>query len=86
MAVWSRDRSSASAAFRLLLEILSPLWPLTFEAERRKMCPRVSHRGWAQIPEFQPLPRLARLARELATFPSPISLALKQGRDGQSRD
>lgn len=43
-AALDRNSSSASAAFRLLLEILSPLWPLSFEADRRKMCPRASHK------------------------------------------
>lgn len=44
VAVLDRSRSSASAAFRLLLDILAPLWPLTFEADRRKMCPTASHK------------------------------------------
>lgn len=41
---FGQEWSSASAASRLLLEIFPPLWPLTFEAERRKVCPRASHK------------------------------------------
>lgn len=76
--VLNRNISFASAASRLLLEILPASRPMNLEGERTCVPEPLTGRDWAEILEFQPLPRLGfdeekRLAREVR-LPQPFSL------------